>query len=149
MLDYLYMLMQNSAAYTKYLQPLLLDVMSKNDGTMDAALILLQALQRFSQSNEQRGEELKTLVEYMSTLVEFYYLRDEIKKLPLDQWNPSFGTLNLFIEHFPAKYMAMMFASDDPGELFSDNTRYIRLVIYGNVDARIMNGDRVLILISI
>ena len=37
-----------------------------------------------------------------------------------------------------------MFASDDPAALFSENTDYIRLVIYGIVDAEIMDGDNVL-----
>jgi uncharacterized SAM-binding protein YcdF (DUF218 family) len=37
-----------------------------------------------------------------------------------------------------------MFASDDPNEIFSDQTGYARLVIYGNAEAEIADGDKVL-----
>ncbi len=36
-----------------------------------------------------------------------------------------------------------MFTSDDPAALFSDRTAYIRLVVYGNAEAEIADGDRI------
>ena len=143
-LDYLYMLVQDSAAYTQYLQPLILDIMTQDDGTMDALQILLEALQSFSLEDEQHGDELKAMRDYLGTLINIYYLQDGIGQLPADQWDPQFGTVNLFNEHLPFEYLAMMFASDDPEEVFSENTRYLRLVIYGKTDTEIRDGDTLL-----
>ena len=142
--DYLYLLVPDSATYTKLLQPLILDILTRDDGTKDALLVLLEALERYSVDEEQHGEELKALRDYLGTLINIYYLQDGIGKLPANQWDPQFGTTNLFNEHFPYEYMSMMYASDDPDELFSENTRYVRLVIYGKAEAQIMSGDRVL-----
>ena len=144
LLDYLYMLVQDSASYTMYLQPLVLDIMTQDEGTQDALQVLLEALQRYSLQNDHHGEELKAMRDYVGILINVYYLQDGIGRLPVNQWDPQFGTANLFNEHLPFEYLAMMFASDDPQELFSENTKYVRLVIYGNVDAQILDGDRIL-----
>lgn len=138
------MLIPDSATYKEYLQPLILDIMTKSDGTQDALTVLLQALQSYSLEDDRNGEELKAMREYLETLINIYYLQDRIGKFHRTQWDPQFGTTNLFNEHFPFEYLSMMLASDDPEALFSENTKYVRLVIYGNVDAQILEGDRLL-----
>lgn len=144
LVDYLYMLVPEPASYVAYLQPVILDIMTASDGTEDALIVLLKALQNYSEEDTQHGEELKAMRDYLGTLISVYYLRDGISRLPAEQWDQELGTLNLFNEHLPFEYMALMYASDDPDEIFSDNTRYVRLVIYGKTDATIMDGDKVL-----
>ena len=142
--DYLYMIVSDAATYTKFLQPLILDILTKDEGTKDALLVLLEALERYSVEDVQHGEELKAMRELLETLLDIYYLQDGIGKFPVDQWDPVLGTSNLFNDHVPYEYLSLMYATDDPDELFSNNTRYLRLVIYGKVDAEIMSGDKVL-----
>lgn len=144
LMDYLLMLVPEPAVYKEYLQPLILDIMTSSEETTGALQILLEALLNYSVDDKEHGEELKAMREYLETMINVYYLKGTTEKLPPDMWDPQFGIANLFHAHFPFEYMAMMFASDDPAELFSDNMSYIRLVIYGNVDAEIRDGDEVL-----
>ena len=144
LLDYLYLLMEDPATYAEYLQPILVNLLTQNDEAKDALSILLKALQSYGKEDEQHKEDLKALIDYLETLIDTYYLQDGIGKLPLDKWDPQYGTYNLFNEHFPFDYLALMYASDDPEILFSDNTRYLRLVIYGKVDAEIRSEGRTL-----
>ena len=142
--DYLCLLMPDAATYEQFLQPFIVDIMTSSDGTVDALMVLLEALQRYSLATDDNGEELVALREYLGTLISIYYLQDGISEMPADKWDPQMGLYNLFNEHFPFEYQSYLYASDDPEEVFSANTRYLRLVVYGNVDATIMDGDRVL-----
>ena len=144
LLDYLYLIVSTPAAYTTYLQPLILDIMTQSDETKDALFILLEALQRYSLETEQQGEELKAMMDYLESVISVYYLQKGIDKLPADQWDPDWGTINLFNEHMPFEYLALMFASDDPNDVFSNKTEYVRVVIYGDVEAEILEGEKVL-----
>lgn len=142
--DYLNMLIPDSATYKDYLQPLILDIMTKNEGTQDALTVLLQALQSYSLENHRHIDELRAMIEYLETIINIYYLQGGIEEFPRYQWDPQFGTTNLFNDHFPFEYLSMMLASDDPERLFSENTEYVRLVIYGVVDADITDDGEVL-----
>ena len=142
-LDYMLALMPDSATYTEYLQPLVIDIMIQSDGTENALQILLQALQQYSTDDPAVGEELKALRDYLGTLLEVYLLQGTIEDLPAERWDPFYGIVNLFNAHFPFEYQAIMSASDDPEEIFSDNTEYIRLVIYADADVTISDGDKV------
>ena len=143
-MDYLLMLFPDPASYMEYLQPLLVDIMSDSEDTKGALQVLLEALQSYGAEEGQQREELKALLDYLTTLINAYYLRGDMESQPADQWDPQFGTANLFNEHFPFEYLSMMYASDDPSVLFSDNMEYIRLVVYGNVDITISDDSSVL-----
>lgn len=142
-LDYLLMLLPEPSVYKQYLQPAILDVMTKSDETLDALTVLLKALTYYGRHDKEHGKELKALQRYLSSLLG-EFLKGSLASLPPEMWDPQFGIANLFHAHFPFEYLAMMFASDDPAALFSDNTDYIRLVIFGKVDAEIIDGDTVL-----
>lgn len=144
LLDYMLALMPDSATYTQYLQPLLIDIIKKSDGTMDALQILLKALQQYSTDDPVAGEELKALRDYVGTLIETYILQKGLEKLPPEQWDPDNGILNLFNAHIPFEYLSLMYASEDPGEIFSENTEYIRLVVYADADITISDDTGIL-----
>ena len=142
--DYMCALAPDAGTYTELLQPLIVDILTSDDTTKDALMVLLQALQHTSLQDEKYAQELKALRDYVGTLINTYYFQDRIGHLPIDKWDPQFDTYNLFNEHFPFEYLSYMYASDDPKQLFSDNAEYIRLVIYGNVDAEILKGDKLI-----
>ena len=144
LLDYLCMIVPDATTYKDYMQPLIVDILTGDDGTTDALMVLLEALQRYSLSDTQHGEELKAMLEYLETLINIYYLKDGIGNLPADKWDPQMGTYNLFNEHFPFEYLALMSASNNPEDVFSANGSYVRLVIYGKTDAEILDGERLI-----
>ncbi|MBO7729275.1 MAG: hypothetical protein J6S31_00275, partial [Lachnospiraceae bacterium] len=127
-MDYLLMLLPEPSVYKQYLQPAVLDVLSKSDETMDALTVLLKALTYYGRHDKEHGMELKALQRYLSSLLG-EFLKGSLVDLPPEMWDPQFGIANLFHAHYPFEYLAMMFASDDPSALFSENADYIRLVI--------------------
>ena len=135
--DYLLLLLPDSATYTELLQPLVIDIMTSSDESGEALIILLEALKQFGENDTQHGEELKAMLDYLGSIIGVYYLQDGISKLPEDQWTQEYGTLNLFNDHFPTEYLSLLFASDNLEDVFSPNTRYERIIIYGKVDATI------------
>ena len=142
--DYLLTLMPESNTYAKYLQPLVVDIMTKDEGTKDALYVLLEALQQYRTDDQEIGKELKALLDYVQTLINLYYLQGKTDTLPPRLWNQNSGVANLFNAHDPSEYLAILYASDDPLELYSDNTDYIRLMIYGKADVTISNGETIL-----
>ena len=145
LVDYILVLFPDTAKYSDELQPQLVDIMAGSDDEASEALqILLQALGQYSTDDTVQANELKELTDYLESLIQVYYLQGGLDKLPPDQWDPQFGVATLFNAHFPFEYLAMMYASDDPSALFSENTRYVRLMIDGKVDIAIADGDTVL-----
>ena len=143
-MDYLLVLMQTSGDYAEYLQPVIVDIMTKDAETKDALQALLEALRQYSTDDKTVGQELKAMRDYLGTLINIYYLQEQTQDLPPRMWDPEQGTNNLFNGHNPCEYLAMMYSSDDPDELYSDNLDYIRLVIYGEADITVSDGGRVL-----
>lgn len=47
----------------------------------------------------------------------------------------------LLLEHMPDIYLAWMFSSDEPQEIFSDSTGYTQLVISGDAQVNLFDGD--------
>ena len=142
--DYLSTVMPTSASYMKNLQPFIIDIMTEKEGLEDALQVLFLALQKYVAKEPETGEELVAMQDYLASLINTYYLPGSVEKLPADQWDPQLGTLNLFYAHLIPKYFSMLYASDDPEVLFSENTEYIRLIIYGDVDLSISDGSTVL-----
>ena len=60
-MDYLLMLLPEPSVYKQYLQPAVLDVLSKSDETMDALTVLLKALTYYGRHDKEHGMELKAL----------------------------------------------------------------------------------------
>lgn len=143
-LDYFLYLLPDSAAYTRLLQPLLVDVITGSDKAELSLYVLIEALSKFSSENKEQEAEVKILLDYLETLVQVYVLQDRTNKLPPRLWDPDRGLENLGVGHFELNYFSSIFASDDPKELYSENTAYLHLVIYGNVEAEIHDGDAVI-----
>ena len=145
LLDYFLMFMPNSSVYAENIQPLAVEIFSEDEeGAKDALYVLLETLQRYERTHKGSNAELKQMLDYLITLIEVQHFRRSDDVLPPGQWDPELGGKNLFHTHMAFEYVSKMFASDDPGELFSDNLDYILLIIYGNADITILDGDDVL-----
>lgn len=143
--DYLLLLFPDPASYTEGLQPLLVNIMGEEGAdAKDALQILLKALNQYNADGAREKQELKEMLDYLETLVGYYYLQGGLEKLPDSMWDKKLGVATLFNAHFPFEYLAMVFSTDDPAKLFSENTDYIRLMIYGNVSASISDGTKVI-----
>ena len=143
-MDYLLYMFPNAEVYTDLLQPVLVDVFTGSEDTGNAIEVLMTALKRFRATSEEQEKETNALQDYLASLLSYYVLQDRISELPPVKWDPKLGINNLYSEHLQTKYICRMFASDDPNEIFSDQTGYVRLVIYGNAEAEIADGDKVL-----
>ena len=143
-MDYLLYMFPNAEVYTDLLQPVLVDVFTGSEDTENAIEVLMTALKRFRATSEEQEKETNALQDYLASLLSYYVLQDRISELPPVKWDPKLGINNLYSEHLQTKYICRMFASDDPNEIFSDQTGYVRLVIYGNAEAEIADGDKVL-----
>ena len=142
LLDYLLLMMPEPATYTRYLQPLLVDIMTDDDETKDALKVLLTALNRLDKKHPEVGRELDAMRDYVGTLVDVYYLQGRLKDLPADKWDPKLGPDNLFNAHLPYEYLSKMFATDDPDELFTKNREYVRIIVYGEADISVFAGKK-------
>ncbi|MDO5701926.1 MAG: hypothetical protein Q4G47_01040 [Lachnospiraceae bacterium] len=142
-MDYLLYLFPDPQSYARLLQPVLADIIAGSDGT-SALETLAKAMNSFSGESKENENVFSEFQNYLSELVNIYLLRNTMNELPPRLWNPVYGMENLFTEHVSAKYLAQMYASDDPDKLFSDNTEYVHLVIYGEADAEIYDGDRLI-----
>ena len=138
--DYLYMLLPDATTYKETFQPLLLDAMV-NGNYGDALAILIETLTAYSDASEENQQELEELIEYVQTLANQYVLQGNTEQVSLGAWDSSLGMVNLFNEHLPYKYIARLFASEDPNEIFSENTAYTRLSISGKVSVQITNEN--------
>ena len=140
-LDYILYLMPDSASYTRLLQPVLYDLITADEDFNASLESFLQAMTRFGAENKEQEAELKELIDYLETLVHLYAFQGKAKTLPANMWDPALGAFNWFSDHLQFKYLANMFSTENPEELFTDNAQYIRLVIGGAIDAEIYDGD--------
>ena len=146
--DYLLYLLPDSAAYTRLLQPLLIDLVAGSERTDSSLEVLQSALQNFTAESKEQEAELTELQDYLETLINYHVLQGTTNDLPPHLWDQTLGLQNFFVEHFAFRYLSAMYASDDPEELFSRNTAFIRLVIYGDADAEIYDGDMLIRAVS-
>ena len=131
--DYLYSLIPESTDYCSDLQPGVLQVLA--DGSQNNILSLVsRIITSFTPENEQEKQELSDLLDYLEQLANQYVLKGNREQIRAGMWNPNFNiTQNLTIEHDPDRYVAWMFLSDDPEEIFGQNTNFREFTIKGKV----------------
>ncbi|MBQ1505277.1 MAG: hypothetical protein IIZ48_00725 [Erysipelotrichales bacterium] len=82
--------------------------------------------------NEENEDEANSLLTYVAYTVIGLFTQRGIDSAYL---NPDASTVgNLAHEHIPDVYLAWMFSSDNPEEIFSSESRYIRLLVDGEAD---------------
>ena len=85
---------------------------------------------------------------------EFYYFLDYLCQVlyasyrgqrfhPADlYWNPGLSLQeNLMHEHYDSAYLAWIFSSDDPEQVYSDVPQYIHYMVVGDVDVELFDSE--------
>ncbi len=139
--DYLYKFLPTSAEYKEKFQPLLIEIIEAEDKTIGIAG-LIDVMMQFSEKNDSYSVEIQEMIDFLQQMANTYVLSGNKEQKSTGAWDTELGKFNLFNEHLPYKYIARLFASDDPNEIFSENTAYTRLAIYGVVDIQILNDGR-------
>ena len=135
--DYLYKFLPTSAEYKEKFQPLLLEIIEAEDKTIGITG-LIDVMMQFSQENEDFNSEIQDMIDFLQQMANTYVLSGNKEQKSTGAWDTELGMFNLFNEHLPYKYIARLFASDDPNEIYSENTAYTRLAIYADVDIQII-----------
>ncbi len=135
--DYLYKFLPTSTEYKEKFQPLLLEIIGEDDKTV-GIVGLIDVMMQFSQENETYNSEIQEMIDFLQQMANTYVLSGNKEQKSTGAWDTDLGKFNLFNEHLPYKYIARLFASDDPNEIYSENTAYTRLAIYGDIDIQIM-----------
>lgn len=135
--DYLYKFLPTSAEYKEKFQPLLLELIKEDDKTIGITG-LIEVMMQFSEVNESYNVEIQEMIEFLQQMANSYVLSGNKEQKSTGAWDTELGMVNLFNEHLPYKYIARLFASDDPNEIYSENTAYTRLAIYGVADIQIL-----------
>ena len=141
--DYLLMLNPDAATYTDFLQPLMIKFITEEEGMDEALDVLFKALNEYHTEDPVIGEELHALLDYLATMIATYYRPEAVANQPPNLWDPVLGAVNLFYAHLAPEYLSYLYSADDPEKLYSDNTEYIKLIIYGNVDVSVSDGSTV------
>ncbi len=138
--DYICMILPDTKTYTEKFQPILLDSM---DGGLSIGITgLINIMSQFEKNNPQNSQEIGELTEYLQSLANSYILRGNKEQKKSGAWDVELGMTNLFNEHLPYKYIARLFAYDDPDRVFSENTTYMQLAVYGTVNLQIICGGK-------
>jgi len=131
--DYLYGLIPESSDYYTDLQPGVLQVMANSSSNNILALVS-RIVTSFTPENDLQKQELNDLLDYVEQLANQYVLQGNREQIKAGMWNPDFNiTQNLTIEHDPDRYVAWMFLSDDPQEIFGQNTSFRQFTVKGKV----------------
>ena len=139
--DYLYNLIPESSDYYTDLQPGVLQVLANGSGNNILALVS-RIVTSFTPENEQEKQELNDLLDYLEQLVNQYVLQGNRDQIRAGMWNPDFNiTQNLTVEHDPDRYVAWMFLSDDPKEIFGQNTNFRQFTVKGKVRLHFYDGN--------
>lgn len=131
---YLLSSVQSSAHYASYMTEHIASAWTQP--SMDAVVTLLRAMASITADMHAGQEEYQHWTEELVDYILNAALSakdvgedtgiEKVGKLPL--------SASLVIEHNPDVYLAWMFSSADPAEIFSDKTSYIQLVIDGDAD---------------
>ncbi len=130
LLDYVGTLVESPEVYTKYVQERLKSIYDRHTllGILGNLLGIVSDSHLLSPEKKEAERELGSFA--ISFAWEAAYAGGSIHR----KWNPEISSeANLLGEHMPMVYIAWMFSTDSPEELFSSSQSYERYVISGDV----------------
>ena len=139
--DYLYNLVPESSDYYSDLQPGVLQVMADSNNN-NILMLVSRIISTFSPDTPEEKKEISELIDYVQQLINEYVFKGNTEQKEAGMWDASLNvTQNLTNEHDPDKYIAWMFYSDDPEQVFGQNTEFRQFTIKGPVDVLIYDED--------
>ena len=137
LLDYLLRIAPTTEVYTKHLQDRV--VRMWGDKSVENVMkVLMEIAEDDVLINESNKKEANSMLTFLAYSVIGYATKSSIDSKYLSEYSSIVG--NLAHEHTPEVYLAWMYSSDDPAEIFSDNRDYIRCVITGDVDVAVLRA---------
>ncbi|MDO5436051.1 MAG: hypothetical protein Q4G19_06750 [Clostridia bacterium] len=132
-LDFLLAVMPESADYERDLQQGVIDAWANkaDGGFMDGILDALEHL--LNEAPEDRAAQLEEMISYLDDIASDY-LSGSNGQIEAGSWDPTVSLAdNIMHEHNPEVYLEWMFSFDDPEDLFTENTAYLRFTVSGDV----------------
>ncbi|MDO4741165.1 MAG: hypothetical protein Q4A66_10890 [Eubacteriales bacterium] len=93
-------------------------------------------------AHKQRVDEMLNYIVSMALSV----ISDEHVALDRITQEGHTATAVAMVEHMPSVYFSWMFSSEDPEEIFEENTEYVQLVVQGDADVSIFDQSRAFVL---
>ena len=99
---------------------------------------------RIEQMGDITGAQFREFYSFLDYLFQVLYTSFRGQKFhPADlYWNPGLSLQeNLMHEHYDSAYLAWIFSSDDPGQIYSDVPQYSHYTVLGDVDVELFDCD--------
>lgn len=129
--SYMLELFPNPEDYEKYLQEPIKDVI-RTKGSIDSDGALIEGLTNMINETEgETQEKAQAMLSYVLNLGAIFS-SGKIEDEYAEEWVDELGAKGNFIqEHQPYMYLCWLFSSDNPDEIYSDNTRFERILASG------------------
>ena len=137
-LNYLLRIVPNTAAYKEHMQEHIIDIWDDK-----SVRNIMEELMKIASDedliNEENRSEANSLLTYLSYAIYGFATQSNIDS----RYRSNEATMagNLSFVHASDVYMAWLFSNDNPLDLFSQRMDYLRVVIYGDVDVAILDGE--------
>lgn len=143
----LYKIVPTPKEYTELLQDTFIAAfkLKSIDDIEDAIAVIIETLTGIQAKSAKDAENVGILINALANLGVTIIRGGGDEAVQRGYWDEtaSFAS-NVMMEHSPCKYLEWIFSSDDPKEIFTDDTSYTRLVINGETEVMLV-GDEGLI----
>ena len=138
-MNYLLKIAPNSKVYTEHVQEHVINIYETKQPIIMMRELFAMANDEELINSENRSEANSFLTYLAYTLFGYTTGNDLAAK-----YSNKEATLsgNLFHGHSPDVYLAWLFSTDDASELYSSKTKYMRVVINGDVDVAILGQGK-------
>ena len=136
LLNYLMDIAPTSKIYTDHVQQSVIK-MGSDISISNIMSCLMEIAGDSELIHDENEKEANSLLTYLAYTVYGYLRRSDVdsqyRKEVANPWQ------NLTYQHIPEIYLAWMFSTDNPEELYAYNLDYLRVVIEGDVDVTVIN----------
>lgn len=139
-LDFLLFYIRSADAYKNYFQNEILDLLEHRE----YKLFIQNLANRISDLDDITMKQVREFYYFLDYLCQVVYTSFRGQKFhPADlYWNPGLSLQeNLMHEHYDSAYLAWLFSSDDPREIFSDEPKYIHYTVLGDADVELFDSS--------
>ena len=139
-LDFLLFYIRSSNSYKEYFQSGILDLWENRD----YKTMLMNIAEQIDQLGDITTYEMREFYYFLDYLCQIAYTSFRGQKFhPANlYWNPGISLQeNLMHEHYDSAYLAWIFSSDDPDQIYIEKPRYTHYTILGDVDVELFDSS--------
>lgn len=139
-MDYLLQILPNSTVYKDHMQSIMINVW-QDKSIMNLSKAIIEMMEDADLISEAKQFEMETMLNYLTNAA-YTTITSNLFGIANNRWNNAVGlTDNIAHEHVPDVYIAWMFSTDDPDELFTGGDSYMRFVLNGELSLWICDGE--------